>query len=177
MINLSYYFTNYSRSIWGHASYIFDTGRRISGTVCIFCLGIARVTLLGIGRQGGLSSHISPDVSIRVDILTIGVVYFYKAINPTPWYFGEKIEGCDVLLRVYTKCWCVQIVWRGVKICWQTWWRFPCKLARSFYSDICIYIRSFLWVSVIHTTAPVWKRSCRYHYRSLFTFWRDVCIF
>ena len=62
------------------------------------------MSLLGVGWQGGLSSHISPAVYSMVVITPIGVVYFYKMRNPTLEFWRNcqgirsAIEGLHLML-------------------------------------------------------------------------------
>ena len=45
---------------------------------------------------------------------------FYKVHSPTHWPFGEIIEAYALLLRVPTRCRCVQMFWRCSEVVWGT---------------------------------------------------------
>ena len=66
----------------------------------IFGLALASASLIGIGRRGGFSSHIIPNMYIRVGYLTsLGLFIFTRWIYNT-LEFWRKLEDYALLLEV-----------------------------------------------------------------------------
>ena len=170
MIDLSDYFTNLLKVHPGPWPHVFAiTGLRVSWTVCIFCLALSRVALLGYISQGSFSYHMYYFVSRMVRILPIGFAYFYKVSNTTPWTLGKIIEGSALLLRVSNQFFCIRIIHRRLQSCQRTWWCFPHELSGSISLDFLGGLWSYLRVAVTHLTTLPLRRSCEAHSQSLFS--------
>ena len=89
--------------------------------VCIYYCSLVSATLLGVGRQGGCSSHLSPDNNVTFGFFQF--FYFYKVyintLDACFWWllirvlYGHSLEGSALILRVLLIFWCLKRFWRG----------------------------------------------------------------
>ena len=146
MIYLSYYFTNlfkFHPGPWTCAFFI--TGWPVSQTVCIFCISLVSVALLGVGCKGGISYHVYLSVSSIVHITPIGVFWFYKVGDRTNSV--KIINGSPLLLRVSTQFWCVWHFRRCSKVAWGTVGDFAQTDLRVYF---CYWGSTLLWSGCAH---------------------------
>ena len=126
------------------------SGKRIFQKVCIICLALVSVALLGVGRRGGFSSHGNPVVSSMVGIFPVWVCLFYKVrfqhlrllakywglcsvLGGSPFYFlcikfsrgGSEVSGdFSLTVNFHTICWglfSAQYYWRSFILLLSCW--------------------------------------------------------
>ena len=127
----------------------------------IFGLALASASLIGIGRRGGFSSHIIPDMSIMVGYLTsLGLFIFTGWIYNT-LEFWRKLEDYALLLEVLllifdvrrfleeapklSENFLLMLPTFSKRSLWKRWincWLFPHEIASSVPSNILGGIRS-----------------------------------
>ena len=143
-------------------------GRRIFQTVCISCIALASIALLGLVGEAD-----SPPICLHSPPAQLSLAlgfYFYKVCSPTPWILA--LYGFSSVSIQYK-------LLRGLLCCLGYFWLFPVltffegalKLSGELEGAFCTnlywgYVLIFSAVSLsytgwpIHSADIVWRHSC-----------------
>ena len=136
----------------------FSTVEELFRRSVIFDLTIASAALLGVGRRGGLSSHIYPAVSSTVGICPVFWLFSFTRCIVQHLGLSEKSQGICSFLGGSTSACCVQHFLEEAPKLLEN----PMSLSVQYVlspSYLLGVLRSCIWVDS-HLTALLWWSFC-----------------